>query len=61
MLIQYLVGRGTMDDGIISGIHRKQSTLKSTVGELASERMTRATRGAVLLLKLCLTEKVFPN
>ncbi|CAN0434925.1 unnamed protein product, partial [Laminaria digitata] len=32
VLIQYLVGRGTMDDGIISGIHRKQTTLKSTVG-----------------------------
>ncbi|CAM9781592.1 unnamed protein product, partial [Choristocarpus tenellus] len=32
VLIQYLVGRGTMDDSIISSIHRKQTTLKSTVG-----------------------------
>ena len=33
MLIRYLIGRGTMDEGLISMIHRKQSTLRSTVGE----------------------------
>ncbi|CAN0381219.1 unnamed protein product, partial [Ectocarpus sp. 12 AP-2014] len=32
VLIRYLVGRGTMDDGMISTIHRKQTTLRSTVG-----------------------------
>ncbi|CAN0066203.1 unnamed protein product, partial [Ectocarpus sp. 12 AP-2014] len=31
VLIRYLVGRGTMDDGMISTIHRKQTTLRSTV------------------------------
>lgn len=45
MLIQYLVGRGTMDDGIISGIHRKQTTLKSTVGEQAIERSSEQSSG----------------
>lgn len=33
VLIQYLIGKGTMDDSIIASIHRKQTTLKSTVGE----------------------------
>lgn len=36
VLIQYMVGRGTMDDTMLSSIHRKQSTLKSTVGERCS-------------------------
>ena len=38
MLIRYLVGRGTMDDGMISTIHRKQTTLRSTVGESKNDR-----------------------
>lgn len=33
VLIRYLIGRRTMDEGLISMIHRKQSTLRSTVGE----------------------------
>ena len=36
VLIQYMIGRGTMDDFIIPLIHRKQWTLKSTVGERAT-------------------------
>lgn len=36
VLIQYMVGKGTMDDDMISSLHRKQSTLKSTVGTMRS-------------------------
>lgn len=55
VVIQYMVGRGTADDVMLSSIHRKQSTLKSTVGEMVS----RVAKLAVMLPSVTYPTAVF--